>query len=137
MTDTLSHEEFERLLEDEGQTLPHIHVLQSFDLEETQVDGFVWESPKMAALMAVHLNVIEPKMYTDRKGKTMVVLPLSQVTYDLIEGFFPVKKAWLYTISGTVGADLDERGYFFRYGTNDWDGKVPIPKFSHTDTLTH
>lgn len=137
MTDILTHEEFEALLKEEGDMLPRPAVIQSFDIEETFADDFSWDKPKMAALMAVSLNVAEPHMYTDRKGKTMVVLPLTNLTYDTIQGFFPVKKAWVYTISDTVGEDLDERGWFFRYGQNMWEGNEPLPAFKLEDTLTH
>lgn len=136
MTNILSHEEFESLVRSEhGDVLPAPMLIQSFDIEELL--GEDWEEPKTAALRALTLNVGEPSMYTDRKGQVMVILPHGPLTYQVIESFFPVKKAWVYTLSDTVGTDLDEREYYFRYGRDEEDGNVRIPAYSPHDMTTH
>lgn len=136
MTDILNHEQFEALLRDEyGDTIPRPALIQSFEAEELLDDD--WQDVKTKALKAMLLNVATPSMYTDRKGQVMVILPHGPLTYQMINGFFPVKNAWAYTFSATVGADLDERDYFFRYGRDEEDGNEPVPAFKPNDIKTH
>lgn len=136
MTEVLSHEEFERLVKEQhGDLMPRPALIQAHEVEELLNDD--WDQPKMAALKVLTLNVSAPTMYTDKKGQVIVVLPHGGLSYDMIEGFFPVKKAWLYTQSATVGAELDEQNYYFRNGKDEEDGNVPIPTFRLADTNTH
>lgn len=138
MTDVLTHDEYQRLVEDEyGDTLPRPLLIQSFDIEETFEENFDWENPKKQAVKVLVLNVAEPRMYTDKKGQVMVIVPHEPFTYALINSFFPVKNAWLYTLSDTVGADLEDRYYYHRFGKNEWDGNIPIPAYSSEDITTH
>lgn len=136
MADPLTHEEFERLVSDEhGALMPRPSLIQSFDVEELLADN--WQEPKMQALKTLRLNVVEPTMYTDRKGQVLLVLPHGVPSYHTIESIFPVKKAWLYTISATVGSELNERIYLFRYGRDEEDGNEPIPAYQANKPLTH
>lgn len=133
-----THEEFDQLIATEyGDTLPRPFLIQSFDVEEVQDEDFDWETPKKSALKGLPVNVTEPGMYTDRKGQMMVLLPHANPTYDLINSFFPVKGAWMYTISDSVGAELHDRYYYHRYGKNEVDGNVPLPRYNPHDITTH
>lgn len=118
-----------------GSTVPRPALIQSFEVEELLNED--WEDPKMMALRVINLNVSEPRMYTDKRGQVILVLPHAPLSYEMIEGFFPVKKAWVYTYSTSVGADLDERNYYFRYGRDEEDGNIPLPTFILSDTITH
>lgn len=136
MTDVLTHEQFETLVEEEyGDVLPRPLLIQAHEAEELFDDD--WNEPKTKAVRVMRLNVAERTMYTDRKGQVVVILPHGPLSYEAINGFFPVKDAWLYTLSATVGSDLDERNYYFRYGRDEEDGNKAIPKFNLSDIKTH
>lgn len=125
----LSHDEFKELA---GAFAPVPLMIQSFEAEDVYKT-----EPIKQGLRAFVLGVKTIHMYTQDNGKVALILPSRGVDYEDLEAVYPVKDAWVYTISEAYDVDADQREYFFRDGTDHLDGKRKLPAFELGKVETH